>query len=83
MLTREQVTTGHSANVQMSLVVGDCEFSVAQSGIGYIILESPAMHPPADAVFIVTIDGDEKRRSIRLPQGIQQEVRRTPIAKAE
>jgi len=66
----------------MSLIVGDREFAVGQLGPKFLMLDVPASCAPTNAELIVTIDGDEKRRTIYLPDGLKPEVRMTPIAKA-
>lgn len=66
----------------MHIEIGGRTLSVAQLGPDFLILETSVEHPPADAILFFSIDGNERRRSIRLPNGISPETKRTLIAKA-
>lgn len=65
----------------MHLLVNGLVLPIAQLGTNFLVLEKAVKHPPADADILVRIDGDEKRWTVRLPEGLQPEERRVPIAK--
>ena len=64
----------------MHIEIGGNTLSVAQLGPDFLILETSVEHPPADAILFFSIDGNERRRSIRLPDGISARNRRVAIA---
>jgi hypothetical protein len=66
----------------MTLTAGEKEIAVAQLGPNFLIVAEPTSLLPTDAELVVTVDGDEDRRKIDLPDGIRPEVRRTPIGSA-
>jgi hypothetical protein len=70
---------GHSAEVKMRLELGDSTFPVAQLGPDFLILRTLVEQAPADAVLFYSVDGKERRRDIRLPEGISPTRPRTPI----
>jgi hypothetical protein len=72
--------TGHSADVKMHLVLNGRSLSVSQLGPDFLILEIPLDHPPATAVLFFSIDGNERTREVRLPEGISAGSRRVAIA---
>lgn len=71
---------GHSAQVNMRLLVGDHSLPVAQLGPDFVLLESPADHPPADACMVLRVDQSERSWNVRLPQGISTHTKRVAIA---
>lgn len=64
----------------MHLEIGGETFSVAQLGPDFLILETAVELPPTDAILFFSIDGNERRRAIRLPAGISARSRRVAIA---
>ena len=70
---------GHSAEVKMRLEIGDTTLPVAQLGPDFLIVRTPVEHAPTDAVLYFAIDGNERRRDIRLPEGMSAARTRTPI----
>ena len=70
---------GHSAEVKMRLEIGDATLPVAQLGPDFLIVRTPVEHAPTDAVLYFSIDGNERRRDIHLPEGISAARTRTPI----
>jgi hypothetical protein len=71
---------GHSADVRIHLHVHGQILSVAQLGPDFLILRTPADHPPADAQISMSIDGDERRWHVSLPAGIEATQWKTRIA---
>jgi hypothetical protein len=74
--------SGHSADVKIHLRIGNEIFSVGQLGPDFLILDRPIDHAPADAVLFLSIDGKERLRAVRLPEGISAASPRVIIAKA-
>jgi hypothetical protein len=73
-------TGGHSAQVEMRLLVNGCTLEVAQMGSDYVLLETPIDHPPADACMVMIIDQRERRWDVRLPAGISARTKQVAIA---
>jgi hypothetical protein len=63
-------TSGHSADVRISLCVNGHILSVAQLGPGYVILKDPCDHPLATAEIAMSVDGQERRWNVQLAEGI-------------
>ena len=59
---------------------GRTTLPIGQMGPDFVILDDPIDHPPSDALLVWSIDGEERRREIRLPEGLAGSKRRTPIA---
>ena len=71
---------GYSTDVRMQLNVNGFALSIGQLGPDFLILRDPANHPPAEAEIVMSIDGDERRWRVQLPDGISTEKVRTKIA---
>lgn len=71
---------GHSADVEMRLIVDRQSLPVAQLGPGFLLLDSPIDHPPCDALVIVLVDGDDRMLHIRLPDGMSKDSKKVRIA---
>ncbi len=54
----------------MTLSVNGSVLRIGQLGPDFLILRNPIEHPPSDAEIMVSIDGHERRWTIRLPDGI-------------
>jgi hypothetical protein len=59
----------HSADVRLSLLVGDRALDVAKASPTQITLRSPVDLDPCDAELVMSVDGREHRWLIRLPRG--------------
>ncbi len=64
---------GYSAEVRITLRVGDRLFNVAQVHNTACYLRDPADVPPGPAELMISIDGREKRESVMLRDGIRAE----------
>jgi len=64
----------------MRLLVNDLSLSVAQMGPDFLLLDSPADHPPADARVVLQVDQSERTWNVRLPNGISADTKRVTIA---
>jgi hypothetical protein len=73
---------GHSAQVDIYLLVNGQSLPVAQMGADFVLLESPVNHPATDATVVFRVDQSESRWKVRLPQGISANKERVEIAKA-
>jgi len=71
---------GHSADVSITLVVSGCAVRVSQLGPGFLLLDAPWDHPPADAAIVLRVDQAERSWTIRLPEGISVASKRVCIA---
>jgi hypothetical protein len=64
----------------MRLAFDGCTLPVAQLGPDFLILHKPFEHPPTDAEISLTVDGQEERWRVRLPQGLRANERVVPIS---
>jgi hypothetical protein len=70
---------GHSADVRITLLLGGYSIQVAQLGPGFLLLDSPADHPPGLASIVLRVDQSERRWDVRLPDGISAASKRVAI----
>jgi hypothetical protein len=71
---------GHSAQVNMRLLVNGLSLRGSQMGPNFLLVESPVNHPPTDASIVLQVDESERSWRIRLPQGISAGTKRVAIA---
>jgi len=71
---------GHSAQVNMRLLVNGLSLRVRQMGPDFVLVESPVNHPPAVAIMVLQVDQSERRWNVRLPNGISADKKRVEIA---
>ena len=57
----------------MRLLVNGLSLPVTQLGPDFLLLESPASHPPAEASLVMQVDQTESRWRVMLPAGISSE----------
>lgn len=69
MSTDQPPIHSHSAEVRMSLIVGDRTLEVAKASRSQIMLRHPTHLEPCDAELVITIDGKPRRWLIHLPCG--------------
>lgn len=72
--------TGHSADVEMRLIVDRQSLPVAQLGPGFLLLDSLIDHPTCDAWLVVRVDDIERRWLVRLPDGMSKDSQKVMIA---
>jgi hypothetical protein len=70
----------HSADVRIHLHVNGFVLPVAQLGPEFLILRAPVEHPPCDAEIAMSIDGHERRWTVRLVDGLQVSRQKTAIS---
>jgi len=73
---------GHSAQVNMRLLLNGHSLPVAQLGPDFILVDAPVNHPPATASLILQVDQNERRWNVRLPSGMSAEAKKVMIAPA-
>jgi hypothetical protein len=70
---------GHSAQVNMRLLVNGLSLPVAQLGPDFILLDSPVNLPPTAASMVLQVDQNEERWNVHLPNGISASSKRVEI----
>ena len=76
-------TNGHSAEVEMRLLLNGSCFSISHMGPDFVRLGEPAQHPPCEAEIVLTIDGNEERWRVYLPEGLRLDHGRVPVRRGE
>lgn len=71
---------GHSARVNMQLLVNGFTLPVSQLGPDFLLVNTPVNHAPGSATVVMQIDESERRWNVRLPQGMSAESKRVQIA---
>jgi hypothetical protein len=71
---------GHSAQVNMKLLVNGSSLPVAQMGPDFLLLTEAIDHPPANASIVMRVDESERRWNVRLPDGISSGSKRVVIS---
>jgi hypothetical protein len=71
---------GHSARVNMKLLVNGSSLPMSQMGPDFLLLTETINHPPADASIVMQVDESERRWDVRLPNGISMESKRVVIS---
>ena len=71
---------GHSAQVQMRLLVNGSSIAVAQMGPDFLLVDAPINHSPGNASLVLQVDQIEHRWNVHLPNGICAESKRVAIA---
>jgi hypothetical protein len=72
-------SNGDSAEVALSLVIGDRTIDLSQVGPHFVVLKAPIELPPSPAEVHVNVDGNIHRRRVFLVNGIHPAIMRTPI----
>jgi hypothetical protein len=74
---------GYSADVRMRLLLNGASIPLAQLGPDFVLLDAPMDHGPCDATIVLSIDGQERRWTVRLPEGTAAISRKVVIAPAK
>jgi hypothetical protein len=69
------VSSGHSSNVRLVLLVGGQTLEVEQVLRDRCLLAEPVDHPPCEGEFVMHVDGRRRAWRVRLPEGISKERR--------
>jgi hypothetical protein len=70
---------GHSAKVNMQLLLNGSSIRIEQMGRDFLIINKPFDHPPTDASLVLRVDDSETRWNVRLPHGISAASNRIAI----
>jgi hypothetical protein len=70
-MRKSPTTTGHSADVRMHLQVNGHTLPVRELGGDFLVLAESIDHPPTEAELFLSIDGDERRRTLWLARGLK------------
>ena len=70
----------HSAIIHLFLEIGDAQIALTHTGPDFVHLRTPVDLPPSDATLVITINGNEIRKSVRLPLGASRHRSRCEIA---
>ena len=73
---------GHSALVNMRLLVNGHSLDVAQMGPDFVLLDTPVDLPPSAASLVLRVDQSERCWTVNLPNGISAGAKRVAIANA-
>ncbi len=79
----EQSYGAHSAKVEMQLIVNGESISITHMGPDFVLIDSPADHPPCEAAVYLRVDDSESQWKVRLPQGISKNSKRVALALCE
>lgn len=69
-MIRNASSTGYSTNVQIRLIVGDRIFDVGQVCDQTCNVRNPVDVEPGPAQLSISVDGNEKVKTVMLPNGI-------------
>jgi hypothetical protein len=81
MSTAKVQQFAHSADVRIELCVNGHILPVSHLGPDFVVLKDTVEHPPAEAEIALSIDGDESRWRVRLPEGINSKQGKTRICR--
>ncbi len=73
---------GHSAEVNLQLLVNGFCLPVSQLGPDFLLLDTPINHDPTFATMVMQIDQTERRWNVQLPNGISSKSQRVQITAA-
>jgi hypothetical protein len=71
---------GHSARVQMQLLVSGDTIRVVQMGPDFLLLDKSFDHPPTEASVVLQVDEVQRSWSVRLPNGLSAGSKRVAIS---
>jgi len=70
---------GHSADVQMRLMLNGYTLPITHMGPDFLRLQSTIEHAPASGEIILVVDGHESRWTVYLPEGVRPNGDRIPV----
>ena len=73
---------GHSARVNMRLLVGERSLQVVQLGPDFLMVGEPVDLPPGEACMVMRVDESESQWKVYLPNGISAATNRVAIMAA-
>ncbi len=66
----------------MRLVVNGLSFGITHMGRDYVLVDSPADHPPGEASIVLKVDASESCWKVWLPAGLSKVSNRVALALA-
>jgi hypothetical protein len=72
---------GHSAEIDMRLLVNGVSLSIGQMGPDFLLLDESMDHPPAEATIVFRLDANERRWRVKLPDGLSAKLERVVVEK--
>jgi hypothetical protein len=64
----------------MRLIINGTSIGITHMGRDFVLIESPADHPPCEAAILLKVDDSESRWKVRLPEGISKDSNRVALA---
>jgi len=74
--------SGRSTHVEMRLLINGSSLPIAQMGPDFLLLDKPIDHPPGEATIVLSVDADERRWQVRLPEGLSARCERAAMVRA-
>jgi hypothetical protein len=71
---------GHSAQVNMKLLVNGTSIPVIQMGPDFVLVNGAIDHPPTGARLVLQVDESERKWNVHLPNGISSGSKRVAIS---
>ena len=65
----------------MRLLIDGASLPIAQMGPDFLLLDKPIDSPPGEAILILSVDEDERRWTVLLPEGMSADCERVVLAK--
>lgn len=79
----EQNHGAHSAQVEMRLIINGTCIGITHMGRDFVLVETPAEHPPCEAFIQLRVDESETQWKVKLPHGISSDSNRVALALTE
>ncbi len=79
----EQSYGAHSAQAEMRLFIDGASIGITHMGPDFLLVESPADHPPGEASISLKVDDSESQWKVRLPEGMSKTSHRVALALSE
>jgi hypothetical protein len=67
----------------MRLIVSGTAIRITHMGPDFLLIESPADHPPCEGSIMLRVDESESQWKVNLPEGISKDSKRVTLAMAE
>ena len=64
----------------MTLIVNGAALPIAQLGPDFLLLRETLNHPPTDATIVMQVDGNERKWTVSLPDGLTAGIEEVRIA---
>ena len=67
----------------MRLIVNGTGIGITHMGRDFILVETPAEHPPCEAFILLMVDHSKSRWKVKLPDGMSRASKRVALAVSE